>query len=249
VTTDGRFVPGSAPGDIIEPDGTIIRGPHHIDPPCQHFSRCGGCELQHVDDIALADFVRSRVVNAAEGQGITPEEILPTHLSPTRSRRRAVSARPRTRLRQARPTQIPESMRAPARPRRRSERQPLGSSRSASRSPAASGRWPCPTPQRPPPRGSAERTLGQQQRQIAGFVTQRAFRSAVFASRLPTPTRAWRLRARCTLRQTAAAAVRVARARSPRQAALHERAPYQRAPVPLGAAARAAAGRVSHRRA
>lgn len=89
VTADGRFVPGGVPGDVVGPDGAIVRGPHHIDSPCQHFGRCGGCKLQHLDDVALAEFVRSRVVNAAEGQGVTIEEILPTHLSPPRSRRRA----------------------------------------------------------------------------------------------------------------------------------------------------------------
>jgi 23S rRNA (uracil1939-C5)-methyltransferase len=45
--------------------------------------------LQHADDSVLAAFVEGRVINAARGQGLEPEELLPTHLSPPRTRRRA----------------------------------------------------------------------------------------------------------------------------------------------------------------
>lgn len=89
VTEDGRHVRGAVPGDKIGPDGTITRGPNHVTPPCQHFERCGGCQLQNASEAALEDFVRSRVVNAAEGQGLSPVEVLPVHLSPAQSRRRA----------------------------------------------------------------------------------------------------------------------------------------------------------------
>jgi 23S rRNA (uracil1939-C5)-methyltransferase len=46
--------------------------------------------LQHLDEESLAQFVRDRVVHAAEGQGVVPEVVAPTHLSPPRTRRRAV---------------------------------------------------------------------------------------------------------------------------------------------------------------
>jgi 23S rRNA (uracil1939-C5)-methyltransferase len=89
VTAQGQHYALAAPGDVILPDGVLQPGPHHADPPCRHFPRCGGCQLQHLDDAALADFVRDRVVNAAEGQGIVAERLAATHLSPPRSRRRA----------------------------------------------------------------------------------------------------------------------------------------------------------------
>lgn len=89
VTAQGRHFAYAAPGDVVEPDGTLTPGPHHAVPPCRHFPICGGCQLQHVDESELARFVTERVLCAAEGQGIVAGEILPTHLSPPRTRRRA----------------------------------------------------------------------------------------------------------------------------------------------------------------
>lgn len=89
VTAQGRHAIFGVPGDIVEADGSLVRGPHHVDPPCRHFPQCGGCQLQHADEAALAQFVSDRVVHAAEGQGIAMGALLPTHLSPSRSRRRA----------------------------------------------------------------------------------------------------------------------------------------------------------------
>lgn len=89
VTASGRHVAGAVPGDLVDEAGGITPGPHHQTPPCRHFATCGGCQLQHADDAALADFVTERVVNAARGQGLEPAELLPVHLSPSHSRRRA----------------------------------------------------------------------------------------------------------------------------------------------------------------
>lgn len=58
------FVPRTAPGDLVRvriserrPDygrGEVVAllepGPHRRSPPCPHFSRCGGCALQHLED-------------------------------------------------------------------------------------------------------------------------------------------------------------------------------------------------------
>lgn len=89
VALSGRHIAGGVPGDLIDAEGGITPGPHHIAPVCRHYGTCGGCQLQHADDAVLADFVRDRVVNAAKGQGLEPAEVLPVHLSPPGSRRRA----------------------------------------------------------------------------------------------------------------------------------------------------------------
>ena len=89
VTQSGRFVAMSAPGDIVTGDGSLTPGPHHQTPPCRHFPDCGGCQLQHIDDAAYADYVKDRIASALAAQGLAGSEILAPHLSPPCSRRRA----------------------------------------------------------------------------------------------------------------------------------------------------------------
>ena len=89
VTGDGRSVALAAPGDTIAGDGTIVAGPHHAPAPCRHFLRCGGCQLQHVDDAAYGAFLVDRIAGALAAQGIDRPEIAPPHLSPPGARRRA----------------------------------------------------------------------------------------------------------------------------------------------------------------
>ena len=89
VTPSGRHVARGVPGDAVAADGTLTPGPHHVIPPCRHVPNCGGCQLQHADETALRQFVTDRVVHAAQAQDIAVGEVLPTHLSPPKSRRRA----------------------------------------------------------------------------------------------------------------------------------------------------------------
>jgi len=89
VTASGRHAALAAPGDLLHADGTVEPGPHHAQPPCRHFGRCGGCQLQHLDEEKLAGFVSDRVLYAAEGQRLVPERVAPVHLSPPDTRRRA----------------------------------------------------------------------------------------------------------------------------------------------------------------
>ncbi|MDB5695627.1 MAG: class SAM-dependent methyltransferase [Sphingomonas bacterium] len=88
VTADGRHVALAAPGDTLTNAGEVIPGPHHQLPPCRHFPECGGCQLQHLDDVSYATFIADRIAGALAAQGLTTE-IRPTLLSPPRTRRRA----------------------------------------------------------------------------------------------------------------------------------------------------------------
>ena len=88
VTENGRHAAFAAPGDLLEADGTVTPGPHHQEPPCGHFPRCGGCQLQHLDDESYAAFVTDRVASALDAQGLAAP-LRATHVSPPRSRRRA----------------------------------------------------------------------------------------------------------------------------------------------------------------
>lgn len=88
-TADGRYAVLAAPGDVLQPDGSLVHGPNHVDAPCRHFPTCGGCQLQHLSESALAEYVHDRVVGAAKGQGIDDIPATSSQLSPPRSRRRA----------------------------------------------------------------------------------------------------------------------------------------------------------------
>lgn len=88
-TADGRYAELAAPGDMIEADGSLTKGPNHVAPPCRHFPACGGCQLQHLSESALATYVFDRAIGAAKGQDIEPGKVTPPHLSPANSRRRA----------------------------------------------------------------------------------------------------------------------------------------------------------------
>jgi 23S rRNA (uracil1939-C5)-methyltransferase len=88
-TADGRYITLAAPGDVLQADGTLMHGPDHAAPACRHFPACGSCQLQHLSERALADYVTDRVAGAARGQGIDPGTVPPAHVSPPETRRRA----------------------------------------------------------------------------------------------------------------------------------------------------------------
>jgi len=89
VTADGRHAPLAAPFDILDDYGAIEPGPHHQTPPCRHFPKCGGCQLQHVDDAGMQWFIADRIAGALASQQIDRPDMPPATLSPPRSRRRA----------------------------------------------------------------------------------------------------------------------------------------------------------------
>lgn len=87
VTASGRHVPLAAPGDVVDDQGVVTPGPRHMPPACPHFPRCGGCQLQHLDDSAYAQFIIDRIAGALHAQGLSTD-IRPPLLSPPASRRR-----------------------------------------------------------------------------------------------------------------------------------------------------------------
>ena len=89
ITATGRHSARAAPGDTLHADGTLTPGPHRAVPPCRHFGTCGGCQMQHIDEEMLVQFVHDRVANAAEGQGLVPGIIAAPAMSPPYTRRRA----------------------------------------------------------------------------------------------------------------------------------------------------------------
>ncbi len=89
VTSDGRHIAFSAPGDRLSADGGLVKGDHHIDPACQHFQKCGGCSLQQLDDQSYARFVTDRVKYALEGQGLAAVKLHEPKISKPKSRVRA----------------------------------------------------------------------------------------------------------------------------------------------------------------
>ncbi len=86
------FAPGAVPGDTLLFEGkvqVITPGPNRAAPPCVHFGICGGCTFQHVAPHVYEDWLTTRILSALTPLDILPSEIMPAHVSPPQSRRRA----------------------------------------------------------------------------------------------------------------------------------------------------------------
>lgn len=97
----GLFVPYVLPGETVriergEKDHAALKGivapsPERVKAPCPHFTRCGGCALQHVEEDVYAEWKRGLVVEALRLQNIEAE-VEPLIRAHPRSRRRAAFA-------------------------------------------------------------------------------------------------------------------------------------------------------------
>jgi 23S rRNA (uracil1939-C5)-methyltransferase len=67
-------------------------GPSRREPPCELFGRCGGCSLQHVQDAALAEWKRERLVIALTRAEFDSRLVAPLVSIPPGTRRRAAFA-------------------------------------------------------------------------------------------------------------------------------------------------------------
>jgi 23S rRNA (uracil1939-C5)-methyltransferase len=84
------FVEGGLPGESVEfqvsnekrnyAEGRVrsisVASEHRVEPNCKHFSRCGGCSLQHLDNQQQIEFKQNQVLNSFERASVKPESLL-----------------------------------------------------------------------------------------------------------------------------------------------------------------------------
>ena len=98
------FVEGALPGESVEFQVTnekrnygegrmrsrSVTSEHRVEPRCKHFSRCGGCSLQHLDHQQQIEFKKTQVVSSFDRLNIITESLLtPINGSQWGYRRRA----------------------------------------------------------------------------------------------------------------------------------------------------------------
>ncbi len=104
-TSDGPvFVPFALPGEVVavERDGARTRlvsiaerSPDRVEPPCRHFTVCGGCALQHLADAQYRAWKQEKVAQSLAHRGL-PAAVEPIVPALPASRRRAVFSARRT---------------------------------------------------------------------------------------------------------------------------------------------------------
>tara|TARA_B100001939_G_scaffold233853_1_gene201548 strand:- start:9939 stop:11204 length:1266 start_codon:yes stop_codon:yes gene_type:complete len=92
------YVPYAAPGDVLDVTLTgkqagikkiLTPSSLRVPPVCRHFTRCGGCALQHVQSSAYARWKQDQLRLALSRRGFGEVEIAAPEISPKASRRRA----------------------------------------------------------------------------------------------------------------------------------------------------------------
>ncbi|MCO5156532.1 MAG: class I SAM-dependent RNA methyltransferase [Aquamicrobium sp.] len=98
------FVPFALPGERVNVAlgakradlvSVLDPSPLRVEPACRHFTSCGGCAMQHLEDDAYRDWKRSLLVEALRAKGIGIE-VDPLVSCPPHSRRRAALTAKRT---------------------------------------------------------------------------------------------------------------------------------------------------------
>lgn len=95
------YVPFTAPGDVVDFEivkekkrsrlvvsGFETLSPLRATPPCVHFGDCGGCKLQHLNDVTYRDYKIGLLRRALDFHGVEALEWNPLHIIPPRRRRR-----------------------------------------------------------------------------------------------------------------------------------------------------------------
>ncbi len=94
---DRIYIPYTVPGDVLEirragERGLPVRfetfGPDRKEPVCAHFSLCGGCSVQHLEDKAYTDWKLSRLHHALRTHDVIPRVVADLHRTQPGERRR-----------------------------------------------------------------------------------------------------------------------------------------------------------------
>ena len=95
LTLPGEEIEGEAVDGRIAAPRILTPSPARIRPPCPHYRACGGCSLMHGTEDFVTAWKVGVVTEALRAQGL-PAPVTKVHVSPPRSRRRAVLSGKRT---------------------------------------------------------------------------------------------------------------------------------------------------------
>jgi len=100
--TGQLFIPFALPGETVTAArhkdradliAVLKSSPQRVDPACRHFTVCGGCAVQHLEDSAYLDWKRQKVVQALHGGRIDLDMAAIVPCTPGTRRRLTFSAR------------------------------------------------------------------------------------------------------------------------------------------------------------